>query len=158
MIKAGDTHTCAMLTSGGVKCWGNGVLGQVGDTTNFTRLMPVDVYGLASGAAFIALGYRHTCAATSAGSVKCWGWNGNGQLGDGTNDALRIVPVDTGGLTSGVAAVNTGGGRICVIGTSALKCVGNNSNGQLGDNSAAGYRVTTVDVFGLGNIVAAVSQ
>ena len=97
-LSAGDNHTCAVTTSGGVKCWGSDLSGQLGDGAfNVDRLTPVDVTGLSSGVTAVSAGGQHTCARTSAGSVKCWGFNGLGGLGDGTTNS-RAVPLDVVGF------------------------------------------------------------
>ena len=92
-ITAGTAHTCALTTGGGAKCWGSNNIGQLGDNSMTDRLTPVDVSGLASGVTAIAAGDTHTCALISNGGVKCWGFNGYGQLGDNTNN-FRLTPVD----------------------------------------------------------------
>ena len=96
-ITAGDWHTCARLSDGSAKCWGDNWEGQIGDGTELTyRYSPVDVLSL-SNVEEISAGGSHTCAGLSDGSAKCWGYNGNGQLGDGTKTP-RYTPVEVEGL------------------------------------------------------------
>jgi len=94
-ISAGGSASCVVTTAGGAKCWGNNSNGPLGDGTTSRKLTPVNVSGLTSGVASIstARNGNHTCAVTSAGGAKCWGYNGYGQLGDGTN-AQRTMPVN----------------------------------------------------------------
>ena len=146
MIAAGDTHTCALTTTGGVKCWGDNFAGQLGSNSTVTPYTPVDVTGLTSGVTAIASGYFHTCALTTAGGVKCWGGNSGGQLGDNTLTS-RWTPMNVTGLASGVTAIAAGEYHTCALTTAGgLKCWGDNAYGQLGDNTAT-TRLTPVGAF-----------
>jgi alpha-tubulin suppressor-like RCC1 family protein len=155
-VTAGRSHTCALTTAGGVKCWGSNDSGQLGDGTRSGRSSPADVFGLTSGIASVDAGDNHTCAVTTSGAVKCWGGDSYGKLGDG-NDKSQTKPVDVVGLTSGIAAVSAGGGHTCAVTIAGgVKCWGNNYSGQLGDGTRE-IRQTPVDVVGLSSGVAAVS-
>lgn len=155
-ITAGGDYTCAVTTSRGVKCWGDNEWGQLGDGTTVNRYTPVDVSGLSSGVASITAGFYHTCALTNGGGMKCWGENGSGPLGDGTN-IDRYAPVDVVGLTNGVAAITTGSDHTCALTTSGgMKCWGYNIHGALGDGTN-NTRFTPVDVSGLSSGVVAIT-
>jgi alpha-tubulin suppressor-like RCC1 family protein len=122
-VSTGAFHSCALVGTGGVKCWGDGSSGAVGDGTQMLRLTPVDVSGLTSGAAMVDAGYYHTCAVTTTGTVKCWGSNASGQVGDGTT-IDRTSPVDVPGLSS-VTAVSAGRGYTCAVTEAgSVKCWG----------------------------------
>ena len=131
-IANGDSYSCVVLTSGAVKCWGNNALGELGDGTTTNRSTPVQVIGLTSGVASISAGPQHTCAVLTTGAAKCWGFNGGGQLGDGTTTS-RLTPVQVIGLASGVANIANGDSYTCAVLTSgAARCWGDNSVGELG--------------------------
>lgn len=153
-IEAGGLHTCMVTAAGGVKCWGYNDFGQVGDGTSGTsRYVPLDVSGLTSGVSAVVTGRFHSCALTTAGAVKCWGANAEGQLGDGTNNA-SATPVDV-DLGSGVTAIAIAAGEnhTCVVlDGGGVKCWGDNTAGQLGDNVAPPSDSNTpVTVSGLTN-------
>ena len=152
-VSSGYSHVCALLSSGGVKCWGDNYLGQLGNGTNINSLTPVEVSGLSSGVTAISVGFNYTCALLSSGKVKCWGRNRQGELGDGT-DSDKNTPVDVIGLTSRVSCISAGGGAntktshtCAVTSNGGVKCWGNNDFGQLGDGTRTSSS-TPVDVLG----------
>jgi alpha-tubulin suppressor-like RCC1 family protein len=138
------------LNDGSVKCWGDnsgGVLGlgdknhhgdgpdEMGDNLRTVNL------GTNKTAEAIAAGEVHTCAILNDGSVKCWGFNGSGQLGLGDTigrgaeptdmgDNLRTVNLGAGKTAKKIAA---GGDHTCaILNDGSVKCWGANSRGALG--------------------------
>ena len=154
-VQAVWDHSCALLNSGSVKCWGHNGDGELGDGTLVRRLQPVQVQGLNSGVQQISLGFDSGCALLNTGEVRCWGYNGNGQLGDGTRSTRR-TPVPVFGITT-ATQISAGWDQTCaVLAGGGLKCWGGNDRGEIGDGTTVD-RLKPVDVTGLTSGVAAVS-
>ncbi len=153
-ITATVDHTCAIV-SGGVKCWGEGADGQLGNGGTTLSSTPVNVSGLTSGVTAIATGYTHSCALTTAGAMKCWGKNDFGQLGDNTQNDSK-TPVAVMGLSSGVTAIAVGRYHSCAVISGGLKCWGGNIYGELGIGTNLSSALPT-DVTGLASGVTSVS-
>lgn len=120
-ISAGENATCAVVGTGGVRCWGSNGGGQIGSTTSMTA-SPVVVPGVA-GAREVSIGYDHACASGDAG-VWCWGDNSNGQLGTGATGSGNNAPVLISG-TAGAAGISVGFDSTCALtGAGAVRCWG----------------------------------
>jgi alpha-tubulin suppressor-like RCC1 family protein len=157
-ISVGIVGACALTEAGGLKCWGDNGDGQLGDGTKIHRNAPVDVVGLDSGVAAVAVGESHTCALMTGGTVKCWGQNGYGQFGNGATSVASTVPVDVQGLTGVLAIAAGGGGHNCALVTGgAVKCWGYGAWGEIGDGAAVN-RLAPTDVSGLGSGVVAIDN
>jgi alpha-tubulin suppressor-like RCC1 family protein len=145
-ISAGDFHTCAILDTHQVRCWGDGADGRlgygntnnVGDNETPDSVGPVDL-GPGRTAIAISAGGAHTCVILDTGQVRCWGSGSDGQLGYGNANSIgddetpgSVGPVDLG---PGRTAVAISAGRLhtCVIlDTGAVRCWGSSASGQLG--------------------------
>lgn len=158
-ISSGYNHSCALLSTGGLKCWGNNAFGHLGDGTLTQRTTPVDVSGMTAGVAKVAAGTNFTCAVTTAGAAKCWGIGTSGQLGNG-GSANSSVAVQVSGLTSGIAQVTGGSSHACALSTAgAVKCWGLNTSGQLGDGTTTARLVpTAVPLFSVGGAASISAQ
>jgi alpha-tubulin suppressor-like RCC1 family protein len=140
-VSLGTSSSCALTTAGALFCWGSNVEGQIGDdrACGMRCPLPQPVSGSASGVAQVSVGGLHACALTDGGAVLCWGFNFDGQVGDGTEDNIRIVPTQVTGLESGYSEISAGGsfrGHACAIDlANSMVCWGDNAVGQIGDGT-----------------------
>jgi cysteine-rich repeat protein len=141
-LAAGFTHTCAILTTGQIKCWGKGNEGRLGyGNVAWVGLVNtpasvgfVDVGGTPIS---IAAGSAHTCALLDDATVRCWGWGARGQLGYGnaTNIGDNETPASAGPVSVGgnVVAIGADGHHTCVIlDDGMIRCWGDAGDGRLG--------------------------
>jgi alpha-tubulin suppressor-like RCC1 family protein len=135
-VAVGGESACAVFVDGKVRCWGGDSIGELGDgqTRPYGQSIsvPAPVIGI-SNAKAIAGGYQHYCALLGDGTVRCWGANNAGQLGNGGYDTASTPTAVTG--LAGVTATAIAGGGIhtCVLlSDSTIRCWGYNGSGQLG--------------------------
>src|ERR1019366_2630623 len=134
-VTARYAYTCAVKTAGTLWCWGSNSSGQLGDGTTTGSAVPVQESTHASDWASVSVGFLHTCAIKTAGTLWCEGSNSSGQLGDSTTTG-SAVPVQESTHASDWASVTVAFADTCAVKTSGtLWCWGYNSNGQLGDGT-----------------------
>jgi alpha-tubulin suppressor-like RCC1 family protein len=136
---------CALLTSGQVDCWGFGFFGHLGNGTFASSTIPVEVVstsglGPLTGVAVLASHDNGYCALFTSGSVDCWGYGPNGELGNGSySDSAKPVAVvlpSGSGILSGIVSVTSGAssGYCALLNSGGVDCWGNGVQGALGDN------------------------
>jgi len=124
---------CVLLVSGGIKCWGDNIYGQLGIGTVTDEAMKIykpttirDLQGVVAHSA----GETHDCAALATGRVACWGRNMFGQLGNGSHTDSTF-PVVVQNIEDAVS-VSTGEYHSCALSeTGNVSCWGANPNYQL---------------------------
>ncbi len=134
-LVAGSTHTCKLSSDGAAYCWGGNGQGQGGIGELSTRIRQPMAVATTLRFVRLAAGYVHTCGLTADGSAYCWGWNGRGELGDGTTQTRTVPsPVAT-TLRFSTMVGGTGPVTCGVTGTGQAYCWGQNSGGQVGDGT-----------------------
>ena len=144
-ISAGGEHSCALILGGGVKCWGNGGNGQLGNNATSHENNPVDVDSSdgetsnLGNIAQVSAGGKHTCALSFTGGIKCWGAGANGELGnkaDTDKDAPVDVKLENNSNLSGIIEMSAGRNHVCALNSAGeVKCWGMGTSGQLGNNN-----------------------
>ena len=148
---------CALLTSGGVDCWGYGSYGELGNGAASSSATPVQVEGVGgtgtlSGVASLTSSPGSICALLTSGGVDCWGYGPDGELGNsGTSNSATPVQVEAVGGTgtlSGVSSVVGSGvvegypsiseqpGYCALVASGGVDCWGNGAEGQLGNGAS----------------------
>lgn len=154
-VAVGVSHSCALLTSGGIKCWGANDQGQLGNGTTSPQFLTSDVVGLGdNGVIGITSGELHSCALLSDSTVRCWGRNTVGQVGNGTTSATpQTTAAAVVGLSDAVA-IAAGRSHTCALRVNgAVVCWGDNVFGKLGDGTTQA-RPSPVAVQGITDAVA----
>lgn len=154
-VAAGESHSCAKKPEGSVKCWGDDTQGQTGTGGKVADagviLSPAAVDSV-TDAVDIAAGRSHTCAARKSGKVSCWGFNLDGQLGNGET-GRSLSPVDVQGIENAFLVAAGGSFSCAVRGSGTVACWGNNGHGQLGNGSTSSS-LTPVVVSDLSGVIA----
>lgn len=134
-VGAGHRHTCAVRADGTVWCWGDASRGQLGpEWGGTTSSSPRDVPGV-EGAIDVVAGDGHTCALLEDGTVDCWGWDRQAQLGQDLDEPRTASPVKIAGL-SNVKALASGARHICaLLDGGAITCWGANGRHEAGSDS-----------------------
>ena len=150
-VSAGSSLTCAVLSDGSLRCWGNGLgYGPVpAVVSKISRAIAVSVGSDGGSSELVAS--AHVCALIADGSVQCWGNNADGQA-TGTQSGGDTSPAAVAGITSAIA-VSAGGQHTCaLLKDGTVQCWGANSNGQLGNGTTSAPGPPTA-VVGLGGAV-----
>jgi alpha-tubulin suppressor-like RCC1 family protein len=142
---AGDQHSMALTTSGRVYTWGYNVYGQLGDDTTTQKEVPTEITSNITGTVTqLVAGHNHSMALTSTGRVYTWGRNNTGQLGDNTVTQRNIPTEITSRITGTVTQIAADSlHSIALTSTGRVYTWGNNSNGQLGDDTTIQKRIPT---------------
>jgi alpha-tubulin suppressor-like RCC1 family protein len=159
-IASGGAHSCALLSSGQVYCWGAQSEGQLGNDTPLSSpsALPVRVSALGTDAeaaltnvVAIDAGGAHSCAVLKDGTVRCWGRNDSGELGTGDTLPLRFASNPVPGVTT-ARALAAGLAHSCaLLHDATVRCWGANQAGQLGngtfDNSLLPVPASTQNII-----------
>ena len=154
-VVGGREHVAALI-NGAVWTWGDGAKGATGLGSTADRSVPTLVTGVATGTTTvtnISAGHYHTLALLSDGTVRSWGYNKTGQLGDGTT-ARRLAPVTVTGLSNVIDIVGGRDMSYALLANGTVRSWGAGANGELGNGSHTAIQSTPVSVTGLTGVVA----
>ncbi len=146
-----DGHAAVACADGTVRTFGYNYYGQLGDGTTTQRSSPVQVIGITNAIQVACGGSYYTAAVCADGTVRTFGNNSNGQLGDGTY-TQRTSPVQVTGITNAVQVACGYYHTVVLCTDGTVKSFGNNNYGQLGDGTTT-RRTSPVQVTGINNAI-----
>ncbi len=146
-IHAGPHHTCAVLASGQVRCWGANDSGQLGVPGPSPSPSPTAPIASLSGVAMIDASLRHTCAVLTDGRVMCWGDNAMGALGDGTTTS-RSTPAAVLGVAGAVDVALEDTSACSLSGDGLVRCWGDGVSTPAIDDDLRGVVATAASPTG----------
>jgi alpha-tubulin suppressor-like RCC1 family protein len=171
-VGAGFRHTCAASNDGAVYCWGRGSAGSLGDGSGWVdqdspvRVLAGEAAGVDSDDIYLAniqsvgAGTAHSCALTNDGSVYCWGWDGDGQIGNGAVTGDKYTPVrvvageaigvDSDGVNlTNIRQLEVAGYQTCAVSyQDYLYCWGSDVRNQLGNGADGSQHSPTIVHYG----------
>lgn len=139
-ISAGNETTCAVISDGTIKCWGNDGAGRLGiGSENVNQNEPGTLVSGINNAREVMAGYQHSCAVLEDGSAKCWGWDNYFQLGDGGELGVaqpnQLTPVNVLNITT-ATTITAGEDFSCaLLSGGTIQCWGKGEYGQLGNGT-----------------------
>jgi hypothetical protein len=169
-VDAGEHNTCAVLQNGALRCWGNMHFGQlgyndtlsVGDGTPGRSILEMGDVPVGARVIQVATGFSHTCAVLETRAVRCWGWNGHGQLGynntTSVGDGVGPTIIEAGDVPLGARAVRVdvddwdSSNTCALLESGAVRCwgfwVGNgyDNPSNIGDGGPGGTIIENGDV------------
>lgn len=140
-VLTGQSHTCGVTTLEKIYCWGDNSFGQLGNNINASNEEMKELkVNLEGGIKSISSGGYHNCLIDFADDLFCWGWNGYGQIGDGTHiNSYNPVKIDI-PTDKIIISISTGQAHTCVLLTDGESyCWGNNENGQINNFAELSY-------------------
>ena len=158
-VSVGNGDACALLSGGGVDCWGQNGFGTLADGASTgpeacganpcsTTPAPVDGLAAASG---IATSDTDACAVLSGGDIDCWGDNSLGELGDATTagpdtcgsvvESCSTNPTTVSTITDATQIATSAHFECALLSVGSIDCWGYNQSGQLGDGTSSGPNI-----------------
>jgi alpha-tubulin suppressor-like RCC1 family protein len=122
-VAIGWRSVCALLADGTLRCWGSNEAGQLGNGSMMSSRVPVMVSGISTATAINGVGYAAACALLADKTVRCWGINERGQLGNGTGRPSN-VPVPVPGIAEATGVAVGAESACAIVAGGRVKCWG----------------------------------
>ncbi|MDM1555989.1 T9SS type A sorting domain-containing protein [Chryseobacterium indologenes] len=141
-VSVGSSHTLAIKTNGTLWAWGSNIYGQLGDGTTINSYTPIQIGTATNWQSVHGDSYFSSAAIKTDGTLWAWGWNNNGQLGDGTT-YTKLVPTQIGTAADRKVFAADQFSRLVINTNGFLSGSGLNNYGQIGDGTYIQKKIFT---------------